>query len=127
MKTLKTLIVSIALSVCSIGFSDGFVLDSLKEAQVLSKATNKQILLIIGSESCDYCLKLKNDLNSVLKNEIDNLIVCYLDMKSNPEVKSQFNISLIPDSRIIDNNNKVNSIIKGYKPNDYKKWLQNVK
>jgi thioredoxin-like negative regulator of GroEL len=126
MKTLKSLIVFISLSFCSTGFAEGFVLDSLKEAQVLSKATNKPILLIVGSESCNYCLKLKNDLNSVLKNDIDDFIVCYLDIKSNPEIKNQFNISLIPDSRII-NNDRVNSIIKGYKPNDYKKWLQNVK
>lgn len=125
---MKTLInvVCLFLLFCGNVFADTFILNSLAEAQILSKETRKPILLIFGAESCDYCSLLKNDLNSVLKKDVDNFIVCYLDLKSNPELKKEYNVSLIPDSRIISNG-KINSAIKGYKSKDYRKWLENAK
>lgn len=125
---MKTLInvVCLFLLFCGNVFADTFILNSLAEAQTLSKETQKPILLIFGADSCDFCSLLKNDLNSVLKKDVDNFIVCYLDLKSNPELKRQYNVTLIPDSRIISNE-KTNTVIKGYKQKDYKKWLENAK
>lgn len=119
-------IVCLFLLICSSVFADSFVLDSLTEAQKFSKETQKPILLIFGTDSCKFCSLLKNDLDSVLKKDVDNLIVCYLDLKSDPELKKQYNVSLIPDSRIISNG-KTNSVIKGYKQQEYKRWLENAK
>jgi thiol-disulfide isomerase/thioredoxin len=108
------------------GFSDTFVLNSLTEAKNLSKKMNKPILLIFGMDSCNFCISLKKDLNSVLKKDVDNFIVCYLDVKSNQDLKKEYDINLIPDSRIILDE-KTSSIIKGYRTKDYKEWLQNAK
>jgi thioredoxin-related protein len=125
MRTLISLI-CLFLLLCGNVFADNFVLNSLTEAQKLSNETKKPILLILGSDSCNFCSLLKNDLDSVLKKDVDNFIVCYLDLKSDPELKKQYNVSLMPDSRIISNG-KMNYSIKGYKQRDYKKWLENVK
>ena len=107
-------------------FADSFILNSLPEAQKLSQQTQQPILLIFGSESCNFCSFLKNDLDSVLKKDVENFIVCYLDIKSDPELKKQYNVTLIPDSRIISNDKTVFSI-KGYNQKNYKKWLENAK
>lgn len=109
-----------------IAIADTFILSSIKEAQTLSKETEKPILLIFGAESCRFCSILKNDLSHVLKKDVDNFIVCYVDLKSEPSLKEQLRITSIPNSRIIKDG-QVKSSIVGYKQDDYKKWLQNAK
>ena len=126
MKTIIRVIILLALIFSGSVSGDTFVLSSLTEAQFLAKETNKPMLLIFGADSCGFCILLKEDLNSILKKDVDNFIVCYLDLKSNQELKKQYDINLIPDSRIILDG-EVNSVFKGYKPKDYKKWLQNAK
>jgi thioredoxin-related protein len=128
MKTIKNLLASLLILILFSAntFSDGFVLNSLIEAQTISEATKKPILLIFGADSCRFCSLLKNDLDSTLKKDIDNFIVCYLDLKIDPALKEKYNVTLIPDSRIIQDDKTI-SIIKGYKTQDYKQWLKNVK
>lgn len=119
-------VICLLLLFCSSVFADTFILNSLPEARRLSKETQKSILLIFGADSCNFCLLLKDDLESVLKKDIDNFIICYIDLKSNPELKRQYDITSIPDSRIIFDDKTISSI-KGYRKNDYKKWLENAK
>jgi thioredoxin-related protein len=104
---------------------DGFILNSLQEAKDISDATDKPILLIFGTNSCGHCVKLKNDLSSTLKTDIHNFIVCYVDLKLNPEFKKDDNITAIPDSRII-HRSKIVSTIKGYRKSEYQEWLKNA-
>ena len=106
--------------------ADTFILSSVKEAQTLSEATEKPILSIFGAESCRFCSILKNDLGHALKKDVDNFIVCYIDIKSEPALKEQLKITSVPNSRIIEGG-KVKSSMVGYKQDDYKKWLQNAK
>lgn len=105
-------------------FGEGFILDSLTEAKKISESTKKPILLILGSESCPHCHHLKDD---ILDNKIpstDQYIVCYLNI--NKELKKEYSVSIIPDSRILKKDKEI-AAIKGYERSKYEKWLKDVK
>lgn len=123
-KILFLTIVAGIVFVSNVVVAQTFVLDSLPEANRLSKATNRPVLLIFGTDSCNFCDLLKKSLESDLKKDVDNYIVCYLDIKKHPDLKQQYNISLIPDSRIIKDSHTL-STNKGFKIMTYKTWLQN--
>jgi thioredoxin-related protein len=104
--------------------NDSFVVTSIKDAKILSESTNKSILLIFGADYCRYCNQLKSDLFvSPLKELTDRYIICYVDLEKNPEMKSEYNVSMIPDSRILKNDNQI-SKIKGYSPKSYQDWIK---
>ncbi len=123
---MKILLILISLFMTSTLYANSFVLSSLDEARTISKETDKPILLIFGAESCVYCVRLKNDLNYGLKNDTHNFIICYIDLKLNPEIRTEYNITSIPESRIIVNDKEI-SMIKGYSQKEYRKWINNVK
>jgi len=105
--------------------TEDFILNSIEEAKTLSKITEKPILLIFGAEYCSYCESLKtNILNLDLSPEINQYIVCYIDIKICVDLKKQYNVSAIPDSRIIINNQQKRSLI-GYNQKKYRNWLKN--
>jgi len=105
--------------------TEDFILNSIEEAKTLSKITEKPILLIFGAEYCSYCGSLKtNILNLDLSPEINQYIVCYIDIKICVDLKKQYNVSAIPDSRIIINNQQKRSLI-GYNQKKYRNWLKN--
>jgi thioredoxin-related protein len=107
--------------------NDSFVLTSFKDAKFLSESTEKPILLIFGTNSCKFCTELKSAIFvEPLKSATDKYIICYLDLDENPELKQEYDISIIPDSRIIKNNKQISGI-KGYTASNYLKWLNNVK
>lgn len=107
--------------------NDSFILESIDEAKQLSARTNQPILIIFGSPECVFCESLKKDILSFkLSPDIDPYIICYLDLNKDPTLKKDFNIKIIPDSRIIINNEQ-RTQIKGYSKNNYIKWLNNAK
>jgi thioredoxin-related protein len=104
---------------------EDFILNSIEEAKTLSKITEKPILLIFGAGYCSYCGSLKtNILNLDLSPEIDEYIVCYIDIEIYVDLKKQHSVSVIPDSRIIINNQQKRSLI-GYNQKKYRNWLKN--
>lgn len=114
-------IISLLLFICSISYGE-FVLDSLTEAKELSKLTNQNVLAIFGSDDCEFCQKLKTDLSDKLTSSIDSYIICYIDLKDNPNMKQEFKIRTIPDSRIFDRDTQKNQYI-GYNKEGYIEWL----
>ena len=106
---------------------DSFVLDSLGEAQELCEVTHKPLLLIFGADYCKYCHKLQEDIsNSKLSPAIDEYIICYIDIQKHNDLKTQYGVSIIPDSRIIKSNKETDSI-KGYGTQKYISWLNNAR
>lgn len=104
--------------------SEGFILNSIDEANQLSKLTDKPILLIFGADYCVHCIKLKEDiLNSNISEDIDKMIICFIDIAKNPKEKIEYNIKVIPNSRIIYSNKSNNPII-GYNKDNYITWLK---
>jgi thioredoxin-related protein len=107
--------------------NDGFILSSIDEGRKLSNLTNKPLLVIFGSDNCPFCVSLKQDiLDLKLSPDIDKYIICYIDLKEYPELKNQYDISMIPDSRIIINDQQ-KSKLKGYAKQNYIKWLNNAR
>lgn len=122
---IKTICLMLIMSVMSIPVLAGnsFILDSLDEAKILSKKTNKPVLLIFGADYCDYCLRLKKDL--LLADGVEH-IICYIDIKDHSDLRDQYNVDIVPDSRIIFDNKEI-SKFKGYSHKKYFKWLHNAK
>jgi len=105
--------------------NDSFILSSIEETQKLSKLTNKPALIIFGADYCKFCQILKQDiLTNQLNPSVDKYIICYIDVKDNPDLKNKYKISSIPDSRILIDNEQV-SKTTGYSKNTYIKWLNN--
>jgi thioredoxin-related protein len=97
--------------------------DNFKDAINISNDKNIPIVLIFGQESCNYCNKLKSDINSgELDSLLENKIICYIDILNNKDFIEEYEIKKIPDSRILLNN-KVRSKITGYDKVKYKTWL----
>lgn len=126
-KTLLQIFLLIVLSFSVCLSNDSFIISSLAEAEKLSQSTGQPLLLIFGADYCVYCNKLKTD---ILKKEvgpsIDSFIVCYIDLENNPAYRKKYNLSTIPDSRIIVNGKQV-SRMQGYSRSDFSKWIENVK
>ena len=117
----------IAISITVASANDNFILNSIEETKRLSKLTNKPALIIFGADYCKFCTELKSAIFvEPLKSATDKYIICYLDLDENPELKQEYDISIIPDSRIIKNNKQISGI-KGYTASNYLKWLNNVK
>jgi len=95
--------------------------NSLEEAVVLQKQIDHDILLIFSSNKCSYCEILKKDLENM---NIENKIICIIDIENNQKLKIENNVSIIPDTRIISKGKQIKKII-GYK--NKTKYLDNLK
>lgn len=126
MKHIMFIISIMIMLFSSVYASDTFVLSSVEEAKTLSQTTNKPLLLIFGSDSCGPCRSLKTDINTFLLPSIDGFIICYINIDNNPQIKTKYNISTIPDSRIFIEGSLKHTMI-GYDKFSYEKWLNNVK
>lgn len=103
------------------------MVNSLEDAIALSESTKMPTLVIFGAEWCGYCKNLKKDItNGVLNTELDNYIVCYIDIDKNPDLKKEYRVKTLPDSRILLNKIEKHSH-KGYISKNYKEWLDSIK
>lgn len=85
--------------------------DSLEDAVALQKNVEHDILLIFSSDKCAYCNVLKKELSDM---NIENKIICIIDIDKNTNLKKQYRVSIIPDTRIISNGTEKKKIV-GYK------------
>ena len=85
--------------------AEGFIIDSLQEAQKISESTNKPILVIFGTESCTYCGYLKRDILHNKLPETDEYIICSIDIDKNENLQKEYKIDVSPQSYIQENIN----------------------
>lgn len=98
---------------------------TLEEAVLLSESQNKPILVIFSAEWCKPCRRLKDDINFGKYNkELLNTIVCFVDIEDRQDLKQEYQIDTVPDSRILVDRIEKHRI-NGYNPNKYKQWLMN--
>lgn len=122
---MKYLFMFLYLLMCNYLLASDFIVNSLPEAQQIATQTKQPILLILGSPTCVFCEKLKNDLSEPeLQQHTDRYIICYVDLLNKPDYKDSYKVTSIPDSRIIKNNKQI-SRAQGYKKVDYINWLKN--
>lgn len=118
---------ALGLIMTAVSANDGFILHSLDEAKRLAISTKKPMLLIFGAEACKFCKILQNDLLSdPLKSLTNEYIICYLDINHDPNLRTKYRISMVPDSRVVLNDQEI-SMIKGYSKETYINWLKKVK
>lgn len=85
--------------------------DSLEDAVALQKNVQHDILLIFSSDKCVYCNVLKKELPDM---NIQNKIICIIDIDRNANLKKQYRVSIIPDTRIISDGTERKKLV-GYK------------
>lgn len=93
----------------------------LSLAQTLSAQTHQDILLIFSASWCRYCQVLKKDL--IKLDNIDNKIICIIDIEEQKELVRKFKIKTIPSSFIINSDIDILSSKIGYDHNSYNAWL----
>ena len=127
LKLVSSILLCILLvSLSDISKADFPIVDDLQVAQSLSESTGQSLVLIFGSPSCPSCVQLKQDIHDgYFLMQLDEKIVCYIDLAKHREMIKKFKISSIPDSRLIIKG-KQKTVIVGYDRSSYNKWLSNA-
>lgn len=126
MRTILLLLAALCLSI-SVSLADSpAMVNSLEDAMALSESTKMPVLVIFGADWCGYCKILKKEISSgEMNKELDNYIICYIDTDKNKDLKKEFNVRSLPDSRIFIDKKETGQY-KGYDKNKYKKWIENA-
>ena len=100
-------------------------MNNYESAKKVSNDLGMDILLVFSADWCKYCKMLKKDLSSnVSKDELQDLIICTIDVDKNAKMKREYSVSSIPDSVFLSKN-KIKSRRKGYNDlGNYLKWLK---
>ena len=100
-------------------------MNNYENAVKVSNDLGMDILLVFSADWCKYCKMLKRDLSSsISKDELQDIIICTIDVDKNPEMKREYKVSSIPNSVYLSKN-KIKSGRKGYNDlGSYLKWLK---
>lgn len=102
--------------------SDPVVVNDLLDAIALSDESEKDVLVIFTADWCKYCGIMKNDLKELSK-ELDNKIICYVDIDKDQDLKKEYSVDLIPDYFILRKRIEINRK-KGYRnKQQFIQWL----
>lgn len=99
----------------------------LEEATKASKQLNKDILILFETRWCSSCrrFKLENFSNNKVEEELNNYIVCLLDIEKDLPIVKQFNVKSFPYYLIVDSNHNIKKRGSGYKStNMFFNWLK---
>lgn len=96
------------------------------EANKISKEYRRNIILIFAAEWCDYCKKLKNQIQSKSLPLLDQYVICIIDIEKNQELTKQYNINRLPTSILLNDNKQEWSRNVGYQKEEYELWLKGL-
>lgn len=101
------------------------IVENLLDAIALSESSDNDILVIFTADWCKYCQVMKKDLDDLNKEpELDNIIICYVNIDANSELKQEYKVSTIPDYMILRNKIEIKRA-RGY--NGKSRFLQWLK
>ncbi|EJL75099.1 thioredoxin family protein [Chryseobacterium populi] len=108
------------LLISQFGFSQIWV-NSLDEAKKVAKTTNKFILLDFNASWCKPCKKMETDFwyNTAYKSTLDKFIIVPIDIDTNRDVAQNYNVSSIPDVKLVDINGDVIHQTLGFQNSKY--------
>ena len=96
------------------------------DAILLAEKINKPVLLIIISDWCVYCDKMKEDL-ILNTNILDDMIICYINYDKHKTIIGDYKIKSVPTMIFLKDNKEISRKI-GYKDiEEFSRWLDNVK
>jgi thiol:disulfide interchange protein len=99
----------------------------LAEAKEASKQLNKDILILFETSWCSTCKRFKRESfsNNKIEEEMNNYIVCLLDIEKDEKIAKKFNVKSFPCYLIIDSNDNIKKQGSGYKStNMFFNWLK---
>ena len=73
-----------------------------QEAFILSEEIKVDVYLVFTANWCPSCNVMKNDIHNNLE-QFQNVIICYVDYDLNKEMVKQYDVKVLPDSRIYRN------------------------
>jgi len=94
-------------------------IDQLDEYILNNKNNDKILLLYFGADRCSPCNILKNRINKECENEMQKLLVFFIDvdLQENDEIVDLYDIRILPTQifiRLKKNKVKINDRIDGY-------------
>jgi thioredoxin-like negative regulator of GroEL len=96
-----------------------------EDAIALSESSKMPVLVVFSADWCKFCSILKEDIDKgVYAKETDKYIVCFIDIDQREDLKKEYQVSSIPDSRILKHKIEKSRLI-GYDKIRYRKWLEN--
>lgn len=98
-------------------------LGSMVDAVIESNRTDKNLLVIFTAEWCKYCKILEKEIKNS-QDEFQNYIICFVDSDTNPELKKEYKISLIPHSIIIKDSVEKKHKVGFLNMKEYLQWMQ---
>lgn len=97
--------------------SEPIFADSYEEALKISK--DKPLLVVLGTDWCGYCVKLKNEIRNF---DLTNYVICFVDADERKDLAKSFQVRSYPTSFILKNE-VIKSKKKGYRKSDYSNWI----
>lgn len=114
------------LTTSSYCFADFPMMYDLNDALALSESTKQPVVLVFGAKWCPYCVELKNDINNGdFSKELDDKIVCYIDIDKHKDLKKEYRIQTLPDTRFLVSKVEV-SQLTGYGKTKFREWIKNA-
>lgn len=91
-------------------------LTSFEDAQKLSLATNKFMIVDFWATWCGPCKKMDNDSwgDEKVKLVLENYVQVKIDIDENRELANRYGINSIPNMFVMDGNGKVVYVFSGY-------------
>lgn len=121
-----SLFIVLLLTINSYCLADFPMMYDFNDALALSESTKQPLIVIFGAKWCPYCEDLKNDIdNGNLSKELDHKIVCYIDIDKHKDLKKEYRIQNLPDTRYLVSKKEVSQLI-GYGKTKFKEWIRNA-
>lgn len=125
-KLLVMLMFFLCVSDNNICLADFPIMDDLNDAIALSESTDQPVVLIFGAKWCPYCVELKKAINNGnFARELDDKIVCYIDIDQHKDLKKEYGVKALPDTRYLVDKKEKTQII-GYGEFKFREWIKNA-
>ncbi len=89
---------------------------TLDDAKKMAKATNKFILIDFNASWCQPCKMMESDFfyNQKYKENLDKFIAVSIDIDYNKDIATFYNVSSIPNVKVVDVQGNVIHEVRGY-------------
>lgn len=125
MKYLYIAIISLLFIPISYSKEPVFTTDLL-DAIALADETKQDVLAVFTADWCKYCSVMKKDIQDDQKI-VDDMIICYIDVDKNPDLKKEYKVKTIPDYMIIRKRVELKRKVGYTSKKQFIEWLKNVK
>jgi thioredoxin-related protein len=102
------------------------VVYDLPTAEKLAKQYKRNIILIFSADWCDYCKELKKVIDNKSIKNLQDYIICLINIEKNQDLVKQYEVKRLPTSILLNDTLKEWSRKVGYQTEEYELWLKNL-